>query len=186
MKRQDAIAVLARHKGDCISVATMQAGAPWKDAGKADKDHLDAAACMGSASSLGLGIALGRPDKKVMVLDGDGSLLMQLGTLVTAASLKPANYLLFVFGNGTYESSGNQPIPGVGVMDFRDMAKAAGFPVAENFADAAALDSAMPHLLKAVGPVLVHLEIDRELGTPRWPGASMAGQIQALRERLAT
>src|SRR3546814_18418124 len=126
MKREHAIETLARHRDGCISVATMQAAAPWKDAGQASQDHLDASGCMGSASSLGLGLALGRPDRKVIVLDGDGSLLMQLGSLVTIASLGARNLYHFVFCNGTYESSGKQPIPGLELTDFCALARAAG------------------------------------------------------------
>ena len=66
---------------------------------------------MGLASSHALGLALGRPDKRVIVLDGDGSLLMNLGTLVTAAAAPPKNFYHFVCENGTYEANGGHPIP---------------------------------------------------------------------------
>ena len=69
---------------------------------------------MGKASSIGLGIALARPDKKVLVIDGDGSLLMNLGSLVTVANMSPKNLVHFVYQNGTYGVSGGQPIPGSG------------------------------------------------------------------------
>ena len=60
---------------------------------------------MGSASSIGLGIALAQPNKKVIVMDGDGSLLMQLGSLVTIAGAAPENLYHFVFENGVYATS---------------------------------------------------------------------------------
>ena len=61
---------------------------------------------MGSASSIGLGLALARPERKILVLDGDGCLLMQLGSLVTIAALAPANFYHVIFENGRYETSG--------------------------------------------------------------------------------
>lgn len=186
MKRQHAIEALARHRAGCISVATMQAAAPWKDAGQAAQDHLDASGCMGSASSLGLGLALGRPDRKVIVLDGDGSLLMQLGSLVTIASLGARNLYHFVFCNGTYESSGNQPIPGLGLTDFCALARAAGYSFAARYGDAEKLDRALPEILTELGPALLQLDIDVELDNPRWPGVPMAGQVKALQQRLAS
>lgn len=186
MLKQEAIAVLARHRGDAVSVATMQAAAPWKDAGQTESEHLhvDASGCMGSASSIGLGLALGDPGRKVLVLDGDGSLLMQLGSLVTIASQRPRNLFHFVFSNGLYESSGNQPVPGNGLFDFVALAKGAGYRDARTYALAEDLDSALPQLLAEDGPILIDLRIARDDATPRWPGVSMAGQVENLRARL--
>lgn len=185
MLKQEAISVLAAHRGDAVSVATMQAVAPWHDAGQASRLHIDASACMGSASSLGLGLALGRPDRRVIVLDGDGSLLMQLGSLVTIASRKPRNFFHFVFANGFYESSGNQPVPGQGLSRLPEMALAAGYRSACRISDAAELDRRLPVLLASEGPALVELQIERDDATPRWGGVKMAAQVQALKTLLA-
>ena len=64
---------------------------------------------MGLASSIGLGLALARPERRVMVLDGDGSVLMNLGTLATIAHHAPENYLLVILDNCCYGSTGSQP-----------------------------------------------------------------------------
>ena len=64
---------------------------------------------MGLASSIGLGIALKNPKKKVFVFDGDGNILMNLGSLVTIGSLKPKNLVHVVFDNNSHESTGDQP-----------------------------------------------------------------------------
>ena len=184
MERRDAIDVLARHRGGAVSIATMQSVRHWHDAGQADELSLDATGCMGSASSIGLGLAMGRPDRKVLVLDGDGSLLMQLGTLVTIAAVAPRNLYHFVFVNGLYESTGNQPIPGQGMVDFCGIATSAGYPAVHRFDDLAALDDALPGILAAPGPALIELAIDRDDTGPRWPRVPMAGQIQALRAAL--
>src|SRR5438094_968147 len=85
MQRGDAIRVLAACRQDALSVATMRATPPWHYADQGSRDHLDSFGAMGSASALGLGLALAQPDRRVMVLDGDGSLLMQLGSLVSVA-----------------------------------------------------------------------------------------------------
>ena len=82
---------------------------------------------MGGASSLGLGMALARPDRRVLVLDGDGSLLMQLGSLATVAGAAPRNLVHFLFKNGVYHTSGAQGIPGGLSVDFVMMAKGAGY-----------------------------------------------------------
>jgi sulfopyruvate decarboxylase subunit beta len=64
---------------------------------------------MGLASSIGLGIALKNPKKQVFVFDGDGNILMNLGSLVTIGSLKPKNLIHVVFDNNSHESTGGQP-----------------------------------------------------------------------------
>ena len=74
---------------------------------------------MGSASTIGLGIALAQPQRKVIVVDGDGSLLMQLGSLVTIAGAAPANFFHFVFENGVYETSGVAAVAGRGQVRLR-------------------------------------------------------------------
>jgi phosphonopyruvate decarboxylase/sulfopyruvate decarboxylase subunit beta len=64
---------------------------------------------MGLASSIGLGIALKNPKKQIFIFDGDGNILMNLGSLVTIGSLKPKNLVHFVFDNNSHESTGGQP-----------------------------------------------------------------------------
>ena len=185
MLKQEAIAILARGRGGAISVSTMQASAPWHDAGQGKSLHIAAAGCMGSASSLGLGLALGRPERKVIVLDGDGSLLMQLGSLVTIAASRARNFYHFVFANGHYESSGNQPLPGQGLFDFCALAKGAGYAATFAFAEAAIFAESLPHVLATDGPVLVRLDIARDDAPPRYPSTRIADQVASLRAELA-
>ncbi|MGE0464708.1 MAG: thiamine pyrophosphate-dependent enzyme [Vicinamibacterales bacterium] len=85
---------------------------------------------MGLASSLGLGIALSRPDLKVVVLDGDGSLLMNLGTLTTLARYRPGNLVHVVFDNESLLSVGGFPTATSGGTDLAGVAAAAGVPEA--------------------------------------------------------
>ena len=184
MERQEAIDALCEYRGECLSVATMQAASPWKDAGQSAQDHVDASDCMGSAASLGLGLAVGAPDRKVMVLDGDGSLLMQLGSLVTVASLAPSNYYHFIFYNGLYQSSGNQTIPGHGKTDLCQVALASGYKKAWRVSSKGEFLEALPEIMNSEGPVLIEIEIEREDGPTRFPGVPVAPQIKALREQF--
>ena len=64
---------------------------------------------MGLASSIGLGVALSNPGKKIHIFDGDGNILMNLGSLVTIGSLKPKNLIHIIFDNKAHESTGGQP-----------------------------------------------------------------------------
>ena len=81
---------------------------------------------MGLASSIGLGLALARPERKVIVLDGDGSVLMNLGTLATIANHAPDNYLLLILDNCCYGSTGSQPTCTSQRTDLALVARAAG------------------------------------------------------------
>ena len=107
---------------------------------------------MGKASSLGLGLALGRPERRVWVLDGDGSLVMNLGSLVTIAQQAPANLLHVLLENGVYEVTGGQPVPGAGLADFATMARAAGYRSAYRFDTLAALEASLDEVLAAPRP----------------------------------
>lgn len=186
MLRQEAIEAIADGRQNTISVATMQASSPWHDVGQGEIDHLDASRCMGSASSLALGLALAKPDRKVIVLDGDGSLLMQLGSLVTIAQARPSNFYHFIFANGVHESTGNQPIPGRGITNVCQMALGAGYNRALNIETKEKLTRMLPELLGLEGPVLINLAIDVEPGRKtRFPGTPMSDQIQSLRRSLA-
>lgn len=185
MTRIEAIRLLAKHRGSRISVATMQSIAPWHDADQATAMHIDASGCMGSASSIGLGLAIGCPHIPVLVLDGDGSLLMQLGSLVTVASLGPQNFYHFVFGNGVYQSTGNQALPGKGKADYCALASAAGYRQIQSIHQADELDQQLPGILSASGPSFTFLEIDMEASAPRWAQVPIGEQYDRLKEFLA-
>ncbi len=81
---------------------------------------------MGQCSSLALGIALARPNVRVIALDGDGSLLMNLGSLCTIASTSPENYTLVVWDNEVYQTTGGQPTATAHGADLAAIARGAG------------------------------------------------------------
>ena len=110
IKRDDCIRLLAARHTDEIVVPLYQAAFEWH-AIKPWPLTYYAFGAMGQGSSHGLGFAIGVPERRVWVLDGDGSLLMNLGTLVTIAEVAPENLIHFVFENGTYEANGAHPHP---------------------------------------------------------------------------
>src|SRR6476660_5692105 len=126
MRRDECLKVLARHHTGEIVVPVYQAAFEWRTIKPDSLIYLGVGA-MGQASSHALGIALGRPDKRVLVLDGDGSLLMNLGSLVTIAAAAPPNLIHFVFENGTYEANGSHPTPGSNRVNFTGLAQSAGY-----------------------------------------------------------
>jgi thiamine pyrophosphate-dependent acetolactate synthase large subunit-like protein len=111
---------------------------------------------MGHGADLALGIALVRPERRVICLNGDGSMLMTLGTLATAVGARATNLIIVVCDNGRFETTGNQPVAGAGRVDHAGFARAAGFPSVHRFEDARAYAEALPDMLRAPGPTLVH------------------------------
>jgi sulfopyruvate decarboxylase subunit beta len=159
MKRDECLKVLARHRTDEIVVAVYTAAQEWIHISPGDLNYTFTGA-MGQGSSHALGIALGRPDKRVVVLDGDGSLLMNLGTLVTIASAAPKNLVHCLCQNGTYETNGAVSIPGGGKVSFTGLARAAGYPRTYAFDKLDDWEEALEHILQEDGPIFVDLKVE--------------------------
>lgn len=155
MDGQEALRIIAELRTDQVVVTTMSTAKEWPLLTRREELDLPLVGCMGKASSLGLGVALGAPERQVLVLDGEGSLLMNLGSLVTIAALAPRNVVHFVFDNGAYDTSGGQPTPGSGAVDLAGLALEAGYRSAYEFEDAEAFRQSLPGILREDGPVLV-------------------------------
>ena len=158
IRRDECLKALARHVGDDIVVPVYTTAFDWIAIHPHPLNYLCVGA-MGLAPSHAIGLALGRPDKRVLVLDGDGSLLMNLGSLVTVAEVAPRNLVHFVFENGTYEANGGHPTPGRGRTDFAAFARAAGYRHCHVFDELAAFEAGIAAVLKEEGPVFVDLKI---------------------------
>jgi thiamine pyrophosphate-dependent acetolactate synthase large subunit-like protein len=155
-----ALTALHRRRRDEVVVTTMTSTLAWALISTRPELDLDFGDCMGKASSLGLGLALGRPHLGVWVLDGDGSLVMNLGTLVTIAQQAPPNFLHVVLENGGYEWTGGQPLPGAGRTDLVSLAGAAGYPTAARFDALADLEAGLDAVLAGPGPAFVALVVN--------------------------
>jgi phosphonopyruvate decarboxylase len=158
MKRDECFRILARHITGEAVVATYSSAVDWVEIAPRVLNYTSIGA-MGLDSSHGLGLALGRPDKRVVVLQGDGSLLMNLGSLVTIAEAAPKNLVHFVAQNRTYEANGGHPIPNP-QADFAGMARAAGYAVVYDFSDLGIFTQQVAHVLEQDGPVFAALHIE--------------------------
>src|SRR5262245_12275036 len=128
MKRQEALEAIYPMLDDCAVVTIMGAVAAELQAIGHRQNFFYLQHAMGLASSLGLGIALSRPELKVVVLDGDGSLLMNLGGLTTLARYRPRNLVHVVFDNESLLSVGGFPTATSTGSDLAAIAAAAGVP----------------------------------------------------------
>ena len=134
---------------------------------------------MGLAFPIGLGVAIAQPKRRVFALEGDGSLLMQLGCLSTIAARAPTNLSLIVFDNGVYQITGAQPTPGAGVADIVAIALASGIAASSWAADEDDFERLVDGALVSDGPSLIAVRIDTKLAV----GTTDRDPVQ-IRERF--
>lgn len=140
---------------------------------------------MGLAAPIALGVALAQPERGAVVLDGDGNLLMTLGTLAMIAEQRPARFLHVVLDNELYGSTGGQrSLSATVALD--QLARAAGYAHVRRVHDTAALDRAVDELLRADGPafLLVKVAPEADGDAPRVPHDPVA-IAERVREFLA-
>ena len=159
LARDEALKVLAAHYTDGITVGVYQSIFDWMQIRPHPLNYLCTGA-MGQAASHGLGIAIGAPNEKVMVLDGDGSLLMNLGCLFTIGHAAPENLVHFVIHNRTYEVNGEFPILGSKVLQFEEIARIAGYRHTFVFSEIVEFKLMIKHILELAGPVFVNLHVE--------------------------
>ncbi len=160
MTRQEFLEPLARRRTNEVVVTTMSVVRPWGRLSDHDLDLASADSAMGHAADLALGIAMACPDRRVLCLNGDGSMLMSLGTLVTIIEAGVDNLILFVVANRAYELTGNQPTPGAGGVDFAALAKGAGFDRVFAFDRADDFDEQLDRILSETGPTFVCVDVE--------------------------
>ncbi|PPQ17095.1 hypothetical protein CV770_22845 [Bradyrhizobium sp. AC87j1] len=134
---------------------------------------------MGLAFPIALGVALAQPDRRVFALEGDGSLLMQLGALSTIATLKPKNLIMIVMDNGIYQITGAQPTPAASVADIVAIAAGSGLSNSTWAADEEDFERLVDAAMSAAAPSLIAVRIDDKPGV----GTTRRDPVQ-IRERF--
>jgi len=184
MRTEECLRILAQHRTDEAIIATMTSAMLWPTLSDHPRDLIYIPSAMSAAPPIGLGLALARPGLRVVVLNGDGSMLMNLGSLVTIAEQRPANLVLIVFDNALYAVTGGQPVPGGGRVDFAAIARAANWPCVHQIADPEEWEQALPEVLSAKGPVFVHLKVASEPGSVIPPTVPMGERLARFRAAL--
>lgn len=118
---------------------------------------------MGLASSIGLGVALSRPEKQVVIYDGDGNLLMNLGSAAMISHTRPKNLIHVVFDNGAYASTGNQPAISR-TVPLEKIAEAAGYTRSVRVTTPEETAAAFKECLAHEGPTFILVQIEVESG----------------------
>lgn len=184
MTHRQALEVLAEHRGNHLVIATMGSIAFWPGLSDTPLDFCYLPSSMGQGPPFGLGLALAQPGRGVVVVNGDGCTLMNLGCLVTIAA-NPAELYVLVIENGLYEVTGGQPLAGAGRVDFAGLARSAGIGRVYSFDHVDAWRRAAAEALTPPGPVAICLKVEGRPGqkTPQ-PPRPMNEQIARLKGAL--
>src|SRR5271155_5190186 len=188
----EALEALHAVRREEVVVTTMGNAREWQKLGKDPLDLIYMPSSMGQATSFALGIALAQPDRKVVVCNGDGSMLMNLGSLVTISAQAPPNLTVIVFDNGVYEVTGAQPTaaapvlrPNSAPVDFAALARASGFTRVYAFDAIEPWRNALGEVLRGPDPTFVQLGVEpmADAGLPAFPGPAPERAL-ALRAEL--
>lgn len=188
LSRLEAIRVVAAHLSDreAVVATTGLAGRELMSVSERSANFAMAGS-MGHAVAIGLGIAIGQPERRVVVLDGDGALLMHAGSLSTVGHERPPNLVHVVLDNGTYDSTGGQRTTSANT-DLVVMALACGYRAAHNCRDADELGTVFARALSEPGPVFIRAAIGAAPGPPAprvTARGSLDSQAAAFRAALA-
>lgn len=175
---------LAARRQAEIVVTTMSVATPWAKLSDGPLDFASVESGMGHAADFAYGVAMAQPDRRVITLNGDGSTLMCLGTLVTMAQHPLRNFTLVITDNGTYEVTGNQPVPGAGITDYAAIARGAGLQQVHTLESEEEFDNSLAAHFEALGPIVFVWKIARASEPVPKPSLPIDERTHRLRKSL--
>ncbi len=189
MHTADMLKIFAEHRGDAI-VISGRGGRHWAAISDTVMDLPLGDPAMGGHSGFGLGLALAQPNRRVVLFDSEGDILMSLGQLPTIAEQAPANFYHFILDNEVYATTGGQPVPNAKHVDYAAIARGAGYPRAVNYSEIDDFAAGLPGILASPGPIFVALKVWPEVeNTPigqrvRWRKRNADQVVADLRAAL--
>ncbi len=162
LNRRDAVRAILAKRGDALVVGGL--GSPAWDCAAVENNSLDFLlwGAMGNAASIGLGLALAQPQRRVLVITGDGEMTMGLGTLAAIGTQRPANLAIVVLDNERHGETGMQRGHTAHHLDLAGVAETCGFAETRLVRDQAGLADALPIILEAPGPIAAIIKIKAE------------------------
>ncbi len=162
LRRRAVVKELLAERGDALVVAGLGAAA-WDVTAAGDEPlNFPLWGAMGGAVPLGLGLALARPSRRVLVITGDGEMLMGLGSLATVATQRPPNLAIVVLDNERYGETGMQLTHTAAGVDLGAIAAASGIPICNTVSDKKSFKSVIPQIQKEVGPLFFNIKVRAE------------------------
>ena len=162
LRRRAVVKQLLAQRGDALVVAGLGAAA-WDVTAAGDTPlNFPLWGAMGGAVPLGLGLALAQPSRRVLVITGDGEMLMGLGSLATVATQRPPNLVIVVLDNERYGETGMQLTHTADSVDLAAIAAASEIPISSTVGDERGLKSVIPQIQKEVGPLFFNIKVRAE------------------------
>lgn len=190
MQTAEMLKVFQQYRGDAI-VIPGRGGRHWVNISTCpNRDVPLGDPAMGGHASFALGLALAQPDKKVILFDSEGDVLMGMGALATIAEQAPTNFYHFMLDNECYATTGGQPVPNAKNIAYDVIARGAGYPRTYAFETLEDFSNHIKAILDEPGPVFVALKVDPEIENEpigrrrRWQTRTRDQVIQDLQQEL--
>lgn len=185
LERQKVLASVLAERGDALAVASLGiSNYDLFEVGDAP-ENVYLWNAMGITASIGLGLAVAQPDRRVLVVAGDGDMLMGIGTLATIAVRAPPNLAILVMDNERFEETGSQAGLTAGGVDIAAIARGAGFRDTVTVSDEAGVAGLAEFLLRRPGPVLAVAKVKAGAGKPAFPSMDGPALARDFRAALA-
>jgi len=182
--------IFQRYRGDAI-VVPGRGGRHWTEIStRPNRDVPLGDPAMGGHASFAFGLAMARPDQKVVVFDSEGDLLMGLGVLATVAELQPKNFYHFLLDNGCYATTGGQPVPNAKNISYDAVARGAGYSHVFAYDNLEGFAIDIERILAQPGPVFVAMKVVPEIQNDpigrrkRWQTRSREQVLKDLQREL--
>ena len=164
VKAEEIMEIFNKHRGDAIIFTAGTAGyKTWPTISNNPSRDAVIGGAMGAAPAIALGFALSQPDKKIVLFDAEGSLLMNLGVLSTIAEQNPGNFYHILLDNETYATTGGQPVPSGNKTSYDGLAKSAGYKSTYNFTDLEEFAINIESILEEEGPTFISMKIEPDI-----------------------
>jgi len=190
MRTEEMLKVFSRHRGDAI-VVPGRGGRFWVNIStQPNRDVPLGDPAMGGHAMFAFGLALARPQNKVILFDSEGDLLMSMGVLPTIAEHAPKNFYHFMLDNECYATTGGQPVPNAKNVKYEEIARGSGYKRAYAFTTLEEFTGAVGDILSQPGPVFVALKVVPEVineaigRRPRWQTRTRTQAIADMRKEL--
>jgi thiamine pyrophosphate-dependent acetolactate synthase large subunit-like protein len=182
--------IFQRYRGNAI-VVPGRGGRHWTEIStQPNRDVPLGDPAMGGHASFAFGLAMARPDQKVVVFDSEGDLLMGLGVLATVAELQPKNFYHFMLDNGCYATTGGQPVPNAKNISYDAVARGAGYSHVFAYDNLEGFAIDIERILAQTGPVFVAMKVVPEIQNDpigrrrRWQTRSREQVLKDLQREL--
>ena len=187
---EDMLKVFQQYRGDAV-VIPGRGGRHWVNVSTNEtRDVPLGDPAMGGHASFGLGLALARPNEKVVLFDSEGDVLMNLGALPTIAEKAPKNFYHFMLDNECYATTGGQPVPNAANVQYDIIARGSGYPSAYAFDNLEDFTNNIAQIMEQPGPVFVAMKVFPEIENlpigqrRRWQTRSRDKVIEDLQESM--